>query len=227
MIKNIFKQGIIYNIIFFILVAGAFTVINSQRKMYKQKAQRWESNYHILDKRFSDTLETYQANIEQAELTVRELERINSAEIQELKQKLEDANIRTQQLEHALVFEQKIKDTLYVEVIDSVLVNCIKEPVDINFSDSLAEIEVRLFPDLTASASYQVEAKVYGFIYRDKVPARDRDTWAGKTLQKIAMSNFLTRWTVKKKVLYKTDISTNNPNLKLHNTQSLRIIDNN
>ena len=211
-----------------LLLVGAvlFTAnLVSKVKYWRQTAQRWEQNYSVVMTQREVTQATYTARVQQMEMTVNELERQKNAEIQELRRQIRLSGIRTRELEHALMFAQTIQDTLYIHWVDTVLHNCLTAPVHLAFRDTLATIDVTLMPDFSAQASYEVQADVYGFIFKQKVPVRERETRVGELVMKAALSNPLTRWTVKRKVIYMTEVKSNNPNLKLRNTQSLRVID--
>ena len=213
----------------YLLIAG-FAVMfwNNRLAMirYQEEADRWRRNYTVLDQRFSADMGAQHAKVQQMEFTINELLRQSTVQMLELRYQLRLAGVRIQDLEHALTFQQEISDTLYIQQIDTVLVNCLEKPVRLEFKDSLSVINVQLNPDLSAQADYSVKASVYGFIHRQVVPRKEKSTGVGQFLSNTLIKYGATKWMVKKKVIYNTDIKSNNPNLQLYNVQSLRIIDN-
>lgn len=212
--------------LFSIGVIWLFLNIHDNMRKYREEADRWRTNYTILDQRFGEDVGAYEVRVQQMEFTMNELNRQSTIQIEELKHQLRRSGIKVKDLEHALAFQQKISDTLYITQIDTVLMNCLKQTVHLEFADSLSKIDVYLNPDLTAQATYEVEASIYGFIHREVSPMRDRRTGVGKFIANTSLKYGATRWMVKKKVVYNTDIKSNNPNLQLYNVQSLRIIEN-
>jgi hypothetical protein len=227
---NILKLIYAYRYVGMVLFVLGFIwlFLDTRKSMirYRQEADRWRTNYTILDSRYGEDVGVYEAKVQQMEFTYNELERQSSIQMEELRYQLRRAGIRIKDLEHALSFATKISDTLYISKIDTILINCLPNTVHLAFEDSLSKIDVFLNPDLTASAAYEVQASIYGFIHRKVVPAKNRNTGVGKFLTNTTIKYGATKWMVRKKVIYHTDIRSNNPNLQLFNVQSLRIIDN-
>jgi hypothetical protein len=214
-----------------LILLGIILITLSSVKIYFDKyqralsnARRWETNFTILQTESDEIQKANHSRVIQMEFTLREFERLKADEISFLQQQLKNADIKIKRLEHALSFATRAQDTLIVNKIDSVLINCLKDTVLISFQDTFSLIDVRLYPDLSASVVYSVESGVAVFIYAETVPYRTKDTRLGNFIQNTAMSSRLTRWAVKKKVIYKSDVISDNPNLIINNQQSLRII---
>ncbi len=213
------------NILIMVILVGitifTFNFLLKYSSYKAKEAERWQNNYQMLSdsiKISRDEAGYYRQQATVLRMTYEEFKESSYSYINELKRQLELSDIKIKNLISATSMVAQVHDTLKLDPETR------NDTTFYHYSDSLSKVEIILYPDYTTQVMQTIVVPIHTMMYIEHVPKHEKETKLGKKLQNTAMKCKMTSWLVRKKVLYRVEVKTTNPNAIIKNTQSLTII---